>query len=93
MEDVLKQCLRRKIKCEFIFLDIFVFLKRKETIILNCEVFVFNSLTLDKCGFWEYLDIFSRDRFIKGPSGFVNMEAWRKSKRKVSIFIPPIFNV
>lgn len=36
--------------------------------------------TLDKFGFWEYLDIFSRDRFIKGPSGLVNMEAWRRAK-------------
>lgn len=45
-------------------------------IIFNSEVLVFDAhLTLDKFGFWEYLDIFSRDRFIKGPSGLVNIEA------------------
>lgn len=33
------------------------------------------SLTLDKLGFWEYLARFSLDKFINGPSGFVNIEA------------------
>lgn len=38
------------------------------------------SLTLDKLGFWEYLARFSLDKFINGPSGLVNIEAWRKRK-------------
>lgn len=45
-------------------------------IVFKADVLVFDAhLTLDKFGFWEYLDMFSRDRFIKGPSGLVNMEA------------------
>lgn len=40
------------------------------------------SLTLDKLGFWEYLARFSLDKFINGPSGLVNMEAWRNSETK-----------
>lgn len=39
------------------------------------------SLTLDKLGFWEYLARFSLDKFINGPSGLVNIEAWRKRKK------------
>lgn len=39
------------------------------------------SLTLDKLGFWEYLARFSLDKLINGPSGLVNMEAWRKRKQ------------
>lgn len=40
------------------------------------------NLTLDKLGFWEYLARFSLDKFINGPSGLVNIEAWRNSETK-----------
>lgn len=48
---------------------------------MNMSAFtLIQSLTLDKLGFWEYLARFSLDKFINGPSGLVNIEAWRKRK-------------
>lgn len=71
MEDVLKQCLRKEIMvtCR----------EEKKTMIL---IFASLSLTLDKLGFWEYLARFSLDKFIKGPSGLVNIEAWKNNETK-----------
>lgn len=42
------------------------------------------SLTLDKFGFWEYLARFSLDKFINGPSGLVNIDAWKNSKKLIN---------
>lgn len=66
MKDVLKQCLRRE---QVVSLH----LKKRMVLI---HFIVFQSLTLDKLGCWEYLARFSLDKFINGPSGLVNMEAW-----------------
>lgn len=51
-------------------------------LILNSESYSL-SLTLDKLGFWEYFARFILDKFINGPSGLVNIEAWRKSRTKL----------
>lgn len=48
------------------------------------------SLTLDKLGFWEYLARFSLDKFINGPSGLVNIEAWRKRKKLIYKYAWPL---
>lgn len=53
---------------------------------MNMSAFtLIQSLTLDKLGFWEYLARFSLDKFINGPSGLVNIEAWRKREKNSSI--------
>lgn len=36
--------------------------------------------TLDKFGFCAYLAKFNLDKFINGPSGCVNIEAWKIDK-------------
>lgn len=66
MKDVLKQCLQRQM-----------------LIIWQVRKNYFDKLlfrTLDKLGFWEYLARFSLDKFMKGPSGLVNIEAWGVKK-------------
>lgn len=72
MEDVLKQCLRKETM-------VTSHLRESNDLDSFLQVTVF---TLDKLGFWEYLARFSLDKFINGPSGLVNMEAWRHSETK-----------